>query len=294
MPRHSVHDMEIDEVSLVDRPANQHAAVMIAKAAPRGDGMPQAQEETEYFWADGSPVEEFDTDDMPVGAVDGDVITDSEGNQFKVVIEGDETDAAEAEAEGELVGAGIGKAFGRRPAPIEKSLTQTLAEELSKAVGDRGTRNALSKAMEYVEAADQRAEAAITIAKREQDLRLDREFIEKAASYGALPVEAGVLGPVLKRCAQLLPEADCVILNKVFESTGEILFSELGMTGGGEALGDDPMAIAKAHVEAQLAGKSSVSKNADGETVTLSKEAGTVQYFSDNPAAYDEYMAGRR
>ena len=43
-------DMEIDEISLVDRPANRHARVAISKRADEEAVMP------EYFLQDGSPV----------------------------------------------------------------------------------------------------------------------------------------------------------------------------------------------------------------------------------------------
>lgn len=278
----AVTDMEIDEISLVDRPANQHAAVMIAKAY-QGAEMPA---ETEYFWMDGTPLAEDDE----IGP--DDEVRDAEGNVYKLSEEAIAELEAEANA-GELVGAGAGiekrSAFGRSTqrtagSSVAKSLAEELRETLAKSAGDAGTRETLTKALEAIEKADERATNAEKIAKAEQELRLDKEYVEVAKSYGALPVDATVLGPILKRCAQLLPEADCVILDKAFAATGEILFEELGLTGGGEVNGADPMAVAEAAVDAEVA------KNADGK---LSKAAGVEKFFSANPQAYDEYMAAR-
>lgn len=294
----AVSDMDIDEISLVDRPANQHASVMIAKAY-QGDPMAEKATETGYFWDDGSPVM---TDDE-IGPDDR--ITNAEGEVFALSDEAIAELEAEANAgrEDELVGAGapgaeIGKSlFGRqaaagRPAQrggVQKSLVETLQETISKAVGEEGLREGLSKAVELLAKADKRASDAETLAKAEQNLRLEREFVAKAATYGALPIAPEVLGPILKRCAEYLPEADCVELNKVFTATGEILFQELGMQGGGSEDGSDPMAQVNAAIEAGSITK--VAKNDEGETVTLSKAEQTVAYFAEHPELYDDYRA---
>lgn len=94
-----LYDLEIDEVSLVDRPANQHGIVAIAKRAE--EGMP------EIFDPDGALVDEDSLEH-------GDVVYDGEGNEF-VYLVADEADEPEAEAqepaeEREL--ATVGKAAG--------------------------------------------------------------------------------------------------------------------------------------------------------------------------------------
>lgn len=67
-------DLEIDEISLVDRGANQHARVAIAKRD--GD-----EEMPQLFDADGVPVTEDELEH-------GEVVTDEEGNEFTFVAEG--------------------------------------------------------------------------------------------------------------------------------------------------------------------------------------------------------------
>lgn len=69
-------NLEIDEVSLVDRPANQHGTIAISKADSQEDNMP------EIYDAEGNEVFE---DELQVG----DYVYDDQGNEFQVV-EGDE------------------------------------------------------------------------------------------------------------------------------------------------------------------------------------------------------------
>jgi hypothetical protein len=105
-------DMEIDEISLVDRGANQHATVAIAKRAPEEERMP------ELYTEDGTLLDENSLED-------GQIVYDQAGNayQFTADLEeepGDEEAEVEADEEAdtdteevdepELVG--VGKAFG--------------------------------------------------------------------------------------------------------------------------------------------------------------------------------------
>ena len=76
MPRvKELRDMEIDEISLVDRPANQHAKVVIAKRATEEDIVPE-----EIYNEDG---ELLDAELLE----EGDVVFDDEGEAFVVVDE---------------------------------------------------------------------------------------------------------------------------------------------------------------------------------------------------------------
>jgi hypothetical protein len=94
-------NLEIDEVSVVDAPANQHGMIAISKAQSREDSM------ASIFDADG---DEVFTEELSVG----DYVYDEQGNEFQVVPgdevdevedEGtDDTEAYEYEQEGELVG----------------------------------------------------------------------------------------------------------------------------------------------------------------------------------------------
>ena len=107
-------DIEIDEVSLVDRSANQHAAVAIAKRAPEEENMP------DLYTEDGTLLDEN-------ALQDGQIVYDQAGTAYEFTAdpevepgdEGDEPDEdedAEVEDEGTEVEerelAGVGKAYG--------------------------------------------------------------------------------------------------------------------------------------------------------------------------------------
>ena len=252
-----VTDMVIDEISLVDRPANQHAQIVIAKRATQEDAV------ADYFTADGAPV---DVDTLEIG----DTVFDADANEFEFVVEDDER---------ELETAGVAKsAFGQRPPETSDSLA-ALRQELSKAIteGDRDT--VLSKALDQVAEFEKRASAAESIAKSERDLRLEREYISKAAEYN-VPIEAEELGPVLMRMADSMAYDDCAVIHKALTTAGQILFTELGYEGSGDNV--DPFKQVEAYLEEQ-----SVSKSGD-----VSKAQSITDFYSDNPQAYDEYVAG--
>lgn len=264
MPRTVKHvsDMEIDEISLVDRPANQHALVTIAKRAPEEETVP------EYFYEDGSAV---DLDALEIG----DVVFDADGNGFEY---------AEDETEEDLsTNAGVSKAFDRQPTGFAASVR----EALSKAVNDTDRDAIITKALESVETLQKGLEQATEIAKSERTLRLEREYIAKAAEYN-VPIDADQLGPVLMRCAEALSYEDCAVINKALSASGGMIYEEIGYIGQGEQ-DDDPMA----RVEAYATERVSKAAGQDG----LSKAQSVADYFAANPAEYDAYkanMAGQR
>lgn len=246
-------NIEIDEISLVDRPANQHAKVAIAKRATEEDTVP------DFFNENGQPV---DLDALDFGAV----VYDADGNAFQMV----EDDEAEVE-ENEL--ASVGKAFG-------EDLADRVRQDLSKAFTDVQRDEVISKAAEEVSKANARAEEAERIAKSERDLRLTREYIAKAADYN-VGVSPDVLGPVLMRAAEALSYDDCAVIAKALESASDAAFQEIGFSG----MADNNDVFARASAVAdELIGKS-----ADG----VSKAAATAKVFEQNPSAYDEYLSSR-
>lgn len=258
MPRREANylsDMEFDEVSLVDRPANQHARIVLAKRAHEEVTVP------EYFNAEGESV---DIDDLEVGAI----VYDADGQAFQLEIEDDDDESTVTRSqERETVG---------------KSLAEQVREDLSKAFTDVERNNVISKALEEVSKAEQRAAAAEALAKSERDLRLTREYIAKADSYGVPGVTADELGPVMMRAAELLPEADCVVLHKAFSSMGEA-FAEVGTSGAATHV--DPFGV----IEAITAPDSELSKAVAAKGTD--RHELIEKAFEADPAAYDRYLA---
>jgi hypothetical protein len=251
-------DMEIDEISLVDIPAAPGAKVAIAKRATEEDHMP------EIFDKDGNPVD-------PESLELGDQVFDAEGNAFEVVLddepddvtdEYDDEDAVDLSEELELVG---------------KRFADDLRTELSKAVTDIERDEVVSKALGRAAEAELRAQRAEQIAKSEQTIRLEREYVEVAKRYN-IPADPNQLGPVLMRMAETMSDDDCRVIHKALSTAGSAIFDEIGLIGGGDNA--DPMAQVDAAIDA------AVAKSA----TAISKAEATEAYFLEHPEAYDEYL----
>jgi len=268
-----LRDLEIDEISLVDKGANQHARTVIAKRHDEEDTM------DEYFDEAGKPV---DVASLTLG----DVVYDAEGNAFEVEANEDDEQASEFTDKKELAGAGVSKSdenpFRREVAKSASTPSvSTLREQLSKAMTDDARDDVIAKAFDQLGEFEKVAKAAQESAEAERQLRLDREYTEVAKNYsvGIAPEE---LGPVLKRCAETLSEADCKVIAKALDSASAAndLFEEVGKSGAGS--NSDVFRQVDAFLDEQ------VSKG-DG-----TREAAVSKVFEDNPDAYDEYLAERQ
>ena len=98
-PTRNLTNMEIDEISLVDKGANQHAMVTIAKRATEEDEMP----DIELFNENGDVL---DLDSLEDGAI----VYDEDGNAYEFTL-----DEVEAE-EKELAEVGKSAFFNEKPA----------------------------------------------------------------------------------------------------------------------------------------------------------------------------------
>lgn len=252
MPKfNELADMEFDEVSLVDIPANQHASILIAKRATEEETVPEI----------------YDENDQPIDVSDlqpGDVVVDGEGNMYEWVI-----DDEEAPVEQEL--AVVGKSH---------SFADQVREELSKALDGSDRDAIISKAAEEISKAEARADEAMEIAKAERDLRLEREYVEVAKQYN-VPVDEDELGPVLKRMAESLSYEDCSVIHKALTAAGEMIFAEIGTQGAADT--QDIYSMVEGLAEGAV---SKAFQEADTE---VSKAAAIEQLFTENPREYDEY-----
>jgi hypothetical protein len=252
MPRKvkELTNIEIDEISLVDRPANQHARVEIAKRAPEEDIVP------EIFNENG---ELLDAESLNPG----DTVFDAEGNAFEVVLD-DESESEQVMEE--------------EPVLVGKSFAEDVREELSKAFTSIERDEVISKAMAKVEALEARAAAAEAIAKSERDLRLMGEYVEVAKSYN-VPVDPQELGPVLMRMADTMSYEDCSVIHKALTSAGSALFDEVGFVGGGD--NNDVMSQVNAFLEEGVSKSEGVSKAAAMEEFFANNPAAYDEYLSD-------------
>lgn len=306
-PKNKLFDLDIDEVSVVDRPANQHGLIAFAKAA--GAGEDQTQEvrmPDEIFDADGNGVDQDELEH-------GDVVYDADGNEYVFVLEDEDVEEREPEMVGKAALSGPGAAAaglglgarqaGRRTADwaknnkkalwagaagasaggagyvagrTSKSLGDQVLEELSKAVGDADRDGVIAKAMDVVEVYKAQTEQMAAQLEAMEDERVTEAFISKAAEYN-LPVAPGVLGPILKAAATVLTTEQLDVLDELFNSVGDTLYQEIGYVGDTDNVSVLDQVSAYA---GELVGKSDMT----------SAEA-LVAAFDANPAAYDAYIA---
>lgn len=259
-PVKKLFDLEIDEVSVVDRSANQHSLIAFAKSANAGEDSTSVEDfmPEEIFDEAGNPVD-FETLEH------GDVVFDADGVAYDWIA----FDDAPAElAEDEKVLAGVGKSLG-----------DTVLEELSKAVTDADRERVIAKAMDEVSKAQAEAREAREWAAAERDARLTTEYISKAAEYN-LPVSPEVLGPILKSIDEKLDAAEAEVIKELFSSVGDSLYNEIGYVG--ESSNTSVLDTVDAYA-AELVGKSD-----------LTREQALTAMFEANPEAYDAYLSEGR
>jgi hypothetical protein len=269
MPRpiRNLTDMEIDEISTVDKAANQYSRFVIAKRAPEEDEMPK------LYNQEGQPLNEQDLDF-------GDIVYDDEGNAYEFVEDENEVEE-EVEQQPELAGVGKSAFFDQQQTPVKSgSFTAEVMEELSKAFSDKDRDAVIAKALGRVEEIQGQFEEVAKAAQAERDLRLTREYISKAADYN-LPVAPDELGPVLYRMAETMSYDDCAVIAKCLETAGNILFEETGYTGGGDNADIYSQVSAHAH-------------EAFGKSEDYSEPQAINKVFDMNPDAYDEYLLSQR
>jgi len=282
MPRYRLSDMDFDEVSTVDKPANQYSRIVLAKRFQE-DGMtePEYEAPEEIYDADGDPVDIASLDPDQLIQDDEGFFWHSDGERLVPVWED------ELQGEPEYAEVGKSSAFldnAGSPPTYTQQVLEGLSVELSKALDDEQRTQVVSKAVQGLVdenyALSKRVGQFEAIAKREREIRLEREYIAKADTYN-VPVDPTVLGPVLMRMAELMPYDDCAVIDKALTASGEI-FTELGM--GGEADMSDPFA----QIEEYVADAGTQVAKRDGRS-GISKEQATVEFFNENPDAYNEY-----
>lgn len=271
-----IQDLVIDEISLVDKGANQHATVTIAKSA---DG--EKENYMDVYDEQGNPL---DPDALEIG----DVVYDAAGDAYEIQANDENEDQEyEVEEERELaVAKSFTTPFTKRDAArssVSKGYSQSLREELSKALTDRDRDEVISKAFSQIEALTEATEIAKRAAEQERDIRLTQEYYEIAKSYELPNVHAEELAHALKNMAEKLDYEDCEVIGKALQFAAEAqdaLFSEVGSIGGGD--NSDVLDMVNAHVDGV------VSKSG------VSREELFTEVLAQNPDAYDQYLAEQR
>ena len=160
------------------------------------------------------------------------------------------------------------------------------ADEESVEEYDHILKGADPEIVELFKAAEERAAVAEEIAKAERENRLQREFIEKAATYDSLPVETATFGIVLKDASENMDADTYDALTTVLAAANEAisqggLMSEIGVTKSFDA-GSGMGRIEQAASVLQA------------ENTDLTREAAIAKAVTDDPSLYDIYNEERR
>ena len=269
-------DMEFDEISLVTRPANQLSKVVLYKS---GDmDMPEAEDEV------------FDLDDtLDKGGYKKD--DDDESETDRIV---DEDEAILRLKESKKKGVKKDDEVESMLNYIEalESANESLMAKLDEAeeeyVDDDNEilKGADPAIVELFKAAEDRAAVAEEIAKAERENRLQREFIEKAATYDSLPVETATFGIVLKDASESMDADTYDALTTVLAAANEAisqggLMSEIGVTKSFDA------GSGMGRIE-------QVASVLQAENTDLTREAAIAKAVTDDPSLYDIYNEERR
>lgn len=318
--RTRLHDMTIDEVSLVDRAANQHANIAFSKADNQEDDMP---EQVDLFDEDGFPV---DVDDLEIN----DVVFDAEGNPGVIVPDEESDFEVSDEYELEPMGksgnfvAGVkagyggwnpGKTLGRKgklgahlgrnrwrygigvpaaggfgAAGVAGKKKYDERVEASKSLGDV-VLDELSKAASE----DERSEI---IAAAMQEVEIAKAQAQEAMAYAEAAQDEQVTMAFISKAAEYnLPVAP-EVLGPILKSASEVLTDEeldvldQLFSGIGEYLYEELGVVGDTdnedvYSQVDLAARELVGK-ADG---SISPEMATTMMFENNPAAYEQYLA---
>lgn len=287
-------DMEFDEVSLVNRPANQLSKVVLFKSdeEPKMPGhygkkqkmMDEEEEETPKPGHHSKMDDDEDEEEEEVS---------KPGHPDKMKDE-DEDDESMKERMARLRAMQKSDEAVDLPGEVYdyiealESANAEMVDELSKMAEfvegeEEILKNADPAIVEIVKAAEERAQAAETIAKAERDFRLEREFIAKAAEFDRLPVDAAEFGPVLKAAAEVLTEEQFEAITSVLAAANESvaqgnLFTEVGKATS--FANDSSMS----QIEKAAARLREGSEMTHAESIAKAVEA--------DPSLYTEYLRG--
>jgi hypothetical protein len=304
-------DLDIDEVSVVPRPANQHGLIVIAKSNSEegsnmgvydADGDEVFEEELQvgdhvfsedgqewYVPEDGEGAEEGagDRELQAVGkAIPGEKLVNNVRNAaskvgWKHTGEG-YAGAAKKKVDPHRgkIGLATGAVGGYGAAQVGKSAGSIVLDELSKALNDSDRDAVFAKAVDRFDEIDRRNDELEQLVVGLYNDRDAEGFSDLAKGYD-IPGDTDEIGAILHRASQVLPQEDLATLDRLFSSVGKADFEQIGYDGAGES---DTLSQVFA-----MAGEV-VSKSDSA----MSQEQAVVALIEANPDAYDAYENEQR
>lgn len=246
----TLHDMVFDEVSIVRRPANQHAAIVFSKSADEGDEMPGV-----LYAEDGT---EVNIDDLEIGTE----IELDDGSIYEVVAADDDDDDLE-DPEDDL-----GKS---------EDYAALIAKAYADATDEDSRRAVIEKMARSTAAAQRKADAAMAQIEKAEAEAYVQTCISKAAEYGFAGERTELLGVTLAKAMSVLDADEIQLLDDIFKAFSELIDTvAIGTEGQGAS---DVLDV----VNAQAA---EMVKKADGEFDTT---AAFLAVFNEHPELYGQY-----
>lgn len=261
-------NLDLSEVSGVDAPANEHPGWMVLKAL----NTPTTGEKP-------MPDLNLDALDPEVRAHIETLTTERDAAVAKAK-------AAEAEADDDLDG-GDDVAKGKKAPPFKKGGD---AEDAADGGDDEDEEDDVKKALatlpeplrKHLEDLEARASAAETVAKAEQNRRLDEEFVAKARTLDHLSLDPVEFGPILRRTAEA-QGADAVAIFDVLKAANEAVEVAGLTTGIGAAAASATSGSAYGRLEGLAKAKQAAEPN-------LSTAEAFAQAATENPDLYTAYL----
>lgn len=271
-------DMIIDEISLVDEPANDSARVVIVKAKtdPAGiAGDPDAADAVAAHLKE----QQMDIENLSKALEDAEAKLDALEKRADDA-EAQLKDAGEVIKQRDAQIASLTEEVSKAKAKKQYAKEEDEEEEEDEAEVMKSLPASIRKRLEEAKAAQEE----VAKMKAEKD---EAEAIAKAKAIGV--GDPAVLGPLLMRVAKGSTTADdAATLEGIFKSLGEVqkghnvlLFKSLGSSA---AVDGEPEAVLKAKAD-------EIFKSAAGK---LTKEQAYAKAMDENPGLYQAYIAKRR
>lgn len=259
-----LQNMIFDEVSLVGRPANELATIVLHKSADEVAG-----------------VEEIDTISLTNQEIDKGEIRMSENlnENLSSMLEELPTDVIDYISKLEDVVTGltaVAEEQDDKISELEKAINSSVEEDDDDAI----LKSADPVIQELVAKAQADADSARAMAEAEREARLSKEFSDKAGQFSNLPIEKDVLASLLKKVAVTLEDEEFAVLEEMLNGVDATigkssLFAEVGSSKESDSNGE----------------LDALAKSYQGEGLTY--EQAYEKALLDNPDLYQRYLEGK-
>ena len=253
-----LQNMTFDEVSLVRRPANQHASIVFSKA-DEGDDMPGT-----LYTEEGK---EIDIDDLEIGTE-----IELEDGQVYTVVAADDADEDEVEYE-EDQDYGPEADYGK-----SDDYGELISKAYQEAVGDEQKAKLFASVAKSAEIAKAEARAAAdSISKMHADAYVD-QCISKADEYGFAGPRSEQFGVAIAKMMTVLDDDEIQLMDDIFKAFAELIDD---VAIGSEASGSSDV------MDVVYGAADEIVKSADGG---VTQEQAMAAAFEANPDLYSLYL----